>query len=193
VAWSSFDLLEVWQNGTTTPLTNGHGASLNDRGDIAYSFKTSTIAWQLWLLRDGTFYRITDDQHIVDLIDNIRVDINDAGELVWWWLPNGELTPSGTRYMRRIRDGDVDFDGDVDEQDFSPWPGCFTGSVETDGLCECRFLDIDHDRDIDLDDFALFLRRYTGPLNDCNGNGVMDLEELLAPGGLTTKAPRGRS
>ena len=74
---------------------------------------------------------------------------------------------------------DVDFDGDVDVDDFIPMPGCYTGPVETDGLCECRFFDIDHDRDVDLDDLDLLLRNYAGPLEDCNDNGVLDLDDLL--------------
>jgi hypothetical protein len=51
--------------------------------------------------------------------------------------------------------------------------------VPTDGLCQCRFFDIDHDRDIDYDDFNLFLRRYTGPMNDCDGNQTVDLYDLI--------------
>ncbi|MCH7945748.1 MAG: IPTL-CTERM sorting domain-containing protein [Armatimonadetes bacterium] len=81
--------------------------------------------------------------------------------------------------MRLIRNGDTDFDGDVDLDDFIPMPGCFTGPVVTDGLCQCRFFDIDHDRDVDLVDLDYLLRNYTGPLEDCNNNGTLDLEELL--------------
>ncbi len=185
--WQGSLGVEYWDR-TDDPVLLVPGSAgvptINDRGEIAYSFKDPTTPYILYLRRSTQLYHISSELDLPSpYIDNIRPDMNDAGEIAWWWHPNGELTPSGTRYMRRIRNGDVDFDGDVDGQDFLPWPGCFTGSVETDGLCECRFLDIDHDRDIDFDDFALFLRRYSGPLEDCNGNGVMDLEELLAGAG----------
>ena len=123
---------------------------------------------------------VTSEQDVPDVVDNPTIDSNDAGEMVWGWRPNGRLTPSGIRLMRLIRNGDTDFDGDVDLDDFIPMPRCFTGPVVTDGLCECRFFDIDHDRDVDMDDYNYFLRNYTGPLEDCNNNGIVDLEELLA-------------
>jgi len=182
VAWDgSPHGLEVWQDGVTTTLVEANTAcpGLNDRGDVAYQFKTTYTPWYLWLYRKDQFVRISNDLDIENLIDNGRADINDAGEIAWWWKPNGAFVPSGTRFMRRIRNGDVDFDGDVDLGDFIPMPGCFTGPVTTDGLCECRFFDIDHDRDIDYDDFDLFMRVYTGPLEDCNENSTLDLRDLL--------------
>ncbi len=36
-----------------------------------------------------------------------------------------------------------------------------TGPVDTDRLCECRFLDLDHDRDVDLADFSTFQNLFT--------------------------------
>jgi len=179
IAWSSFHLLEVWQNGQTTQLGDGHLPGLNDVGDIGYSFKTPTTPWQLFVLHNGQEYRISNDEDIENSIDNFRPDINNAGEIAWWWIPNGELSPAGTRMMRRIRNGDVDFDNDVDIDDFTPMPGCFTGPGDFDRLCECRFFDIDHDRDIDQDDFDLFLRVYTGPQEDCDGNSILDLQDLV--------------
>jgi hypothetical protein len=178
-AWGSFRLVEVWEDGVTTQLTDGHIPALNDRGQIAYQFKTTFTPWQIWLYDDGAFRRISSDLDIENHTDNIRPDLNDAGEIGWWWHPNGQLIPSGIRYMRRIRDGDVDFDGDVDIDDFIPLPECFTGAVPTDRLCECRFFDIDHDRDIDNDDYDLFMRVYTGPMEDCNENSTLDLIDLI--------------
>jgi hypothetical protein len=65
-------------------------------------------------------------------------------------------------YMRRIRTGESDFDGDVDLDDAASLHDCLTGPGDFDRLCDCRFLDIDHDRDVDLGDFVLFQRNYTG-------------------------------
>jgi hypothetical protein len=179
VGWGSFDLVEVWQGGQTTSLTDGHRPSMNNMGDISYTFKTDTTPWQLLLLHENEYFQITNDRDIGMLMDNIRPDINNAGEIAWWWHPNGDLTPSGIRFMRRIRNGDVDFDGDVDVDDFVAMPGCFTGPGDFDRLCECRFYDIDHDRDIDQDDFDLFMRVYSGPIEDCDGNSTIDFQDLI--------------
>ncbi len=130
------------------------------------------------MLRDGDFHRLSLESDIEVGLKNLEPDINETGEIAWTrWLSGG--IPSGIVLMRRIRNGDVDFDGDVDRNDFVTMPGCYTGSTITDGLCECRFFDIDHDRDIDTDDLDFLLRNYTGPLEDCNDNGTLDLEELL--------------
>ena len=39
--------------------------------------------------------------------------------------------------------------------------------------------DIDQDGDVDLADFKIFLTVYTGPLDDCQPNGVLDLQDIL--------------
>ncbi|MCH7689371.1 MAG: chloride channel protein, partial [Planctomycetes bacterium] len=87
---------------------------LLNAGDMAFS--RWLPGWQAWVHYGGEFYAISDpvDVERDPPIDHIRVEINDAGEIAWWWLPNGGFTPSGIRYMRRIRDGDVDFDGEVE-------------------------------------------------------------------------------
>ncbi|UCC31531.1 MAG: hypothetical protein JSU86_04485, partial [Phycisphaerales bacterium] len=181
VAWGHHGV-EVWEEGTTTFLCTEPQAripALNNRGDIVYQSMTDITPYQLWLYRDDQFYRISNDIDVENHFDNSRSALNDAGEIAWWWKPNGGSSPSGIRLMRRIRNGDVDFDGDRDLDDFAPMPGCWTGPVVTDGLCECRFFDIDHDRDIDYDDLDLFMRVYTGPLDDCNQNEILDLHDLI--------------
>ena len=40
-------------------------------------------------------------------------------------------------------------------------------------------MDLDGEGDVDLADYSLFLALYQGPLNDCNGNGVLDLTDIL--------------
>ena len=181
VAWGSSQGIEVWSSGATTHLiqSNTLGAVLSNRGDVGYNVKTTFTPWQVRVFRDGLSYHISSEQDIVDIVANSNNDINDAGEMVWAWHPDGRLSPMGIRMMRLIRNGDTDFDDDVDLDDFIPMPGCFTGPVITDGLCECRFFDIDHDRDVDLVDLDYLLRNYTGPLEDCNANSTLDLEELL--------------
>lgn len=86
--------------------------------------------------------------------------------------------------MRRIRTGDADLDLDVDRADFARFARCYTGPGDFDRLCGCRFLDIDHDRDVDNDDYTLFLQNYNGPLEDCDGNGQGDFDDILYGPGL---------
>jgi hypothetical protein len=182
--WAGTDdiesLVEVMENGVSTILPGRSCCEeLNNKRDVVHNWHTSFTPWQIYLDRDGERYRISNDPDIVNIMDNSSGDLNDFGEIAWHWHPNGGFAPSGTRLMRRIRNGDVTFDGVVDINDFIPLPGCWTGSVETDGLCECRFFDIDHDRDVDDDDFALFMRVYSGPQEDCNNNGILDLTDLI--------------
>jgi hypothetical protein len=179
VAWSNFDLVEVWQSGVTVQFTDGHAPGLNDRGDIAYTFKSEVTPWELFLSSDGQLFYISNPCDVPESVDNIRPSINNQGEIAWWQHPNGEIVPSSIWYMRRIRNGDVNFDGVVDIDDFTAMPGCFTGPGEFDRLCECRFYDIDHDRDIDQDDFDLFMRVYAGPIEDCDGNSTIDFQDLI--------------
>jgi hypothetical protein len=46
----------------------------------------------------------------------------------------------------------------------------------------CAVSDIDQDSDVDLDDFQSFLLAYVGPRRDCNGNGLIDLQDILVGG-----------
>jgi CxxC motif-containing protein (DUF1111 family) len=43
----------------------------------------------------------------------------------------------------------------------------------------CAIHDVDQDGEVDWEDFVAFLSVYQGPRADCNGNGVMDLVEIL--------------
>lgn len=85
--------------------------------------------------------------------------------------------------------GRVEFDstGDniIDTLEFLSFASCFTGSgqpyepVGNPMDHACAVHDIDQDEDLDLDDFASFMMVYTGPRKDCNGNGILDLQEIL--------------
>lgn len=187
VIWACENGSEFWDTVTTHVFTMGHASGdnpvINDRGDIAFNtINIPVFPWQEWVYRDGQFYRISNDIDSKNAIDNHSGAINEAGEVAWAWFPNGQLSPCGTRFMRRIRNSDVNFDGLVDINDLAALPGCFTGPTPTDGLCECRFFDIDHDRDIDDDDLDLLLGVYTGEppvLSDCNENGAIDIRDLI--------------
>ena len=79
---------------------------------------------------------------------------------------------------------DTDGDGDVDLGDFhgfgdpAAFSACFgPGPYTADDPCAVH--DVDQDGDVDLADFRVFVTVYTGALEDCNANSVLDLEDIL--------------
>jgi hypothetical protein len=76
---------------------------------------------------------------------------------------------------------DTDGDNDVELDDFTLEDGfmsCFGGGPYT-ADDPCALHDVDQDGDVDFDDYDVFVTVYEGPLDDCNANGVDDLEDLL--------------
>lgn len=71
--------------------------------------------------------------------------------------------------------GDFNADSAVDLADFLHFASCF-GSVISPG---CEMMDFDGDSQIDLDDFNAFLAVYAGRQDDCNDNGIVDLQDIL--------------
>jgi beta-glucanase (GH16 family) len=59
--------------------------------------------------------------------------------------------------------GDVDLDGDVDDQDQDAFADCFTGSDRRWNDPVCRFFDTDADEDVDCDDWDRFTEAWTSP------------------------------
>jgi hypothetical protein len=157
VAWGG-QAIELWENGNTIPLTDsGVAPVINDSGRVAFNrWDELRFTWDAWVYDDGGLVQLTFlDEWIADL------DLANDGEMVWstYAFPVAE---GDVYHMRRIRNGESDFDGDVDLDDAASLHECLTGPGDFDRLCDCRFLDIDHDRDVDLGDFVLFQRNYTG-------------------------------
>lgn len=147
--WSDFDFVELYRNGVMDILSDGHIASINDHADVAFS--RWGPYWVAWAWIDGEFHQLSFDP---PGINNFHCDINNDKEVAWAWDLNPETMPGGIRFMRRVRNGDVNFDREIDLTDFAPWIDCLTGPGDFDHLCRCRFEDMQHDRDVDLGDFA---------------------------------------
>lgn len=77
------------------------------------------------------------------------------------------------------REFDSTGDNEVNYIDFIDFKVCFegTGPYHPDNLCAIH--DIDQDGDVDLADFSYFLEVYTGPMTDCDGDGVPDIQQIL--------------
>ncbi len=163
VVWGSVSGVEVWENGVTRLLTEAGGTPCNnDVGDVVfYRWHDDLQASDWWMYRasgsEPGFHRLT-----ADALRDSNGDINNWTEAVWRYRVGQGNGAGGVRFLRRIRTGDSEFDGDVDLLDYTALEGCMTGPGRVDGLCECRFLDVDHDGDVDLGDFARFQNAYTG-------------------------------
>jgi len=163
IAWSASGTIEFWEDGQTRVLIDwGSNPRLNNLGDVYFlRFYDENRSWDAWLYRvskgEPRFYRLTDEDPW-----NTAGDINDFAEVAWHWMESPHNWAGGVRFMRRIRTGDSEFDGDIDLMDYKIFAGCMTGPGRVDRLCDCRFLDIDHDGDVDLADFARFQNAFTG-------------------------------
>ena len=62
--------------------------------------------------------------------------------------------------------------------DFVVFAACFGGGPYTPDD-PCAISDVDQDRAVSLADFAVFMRVYSGPREDCNRNTVVDLLDIL--------------
>jgi len=167
IAWGTNEVgIELWQAGQTKILAGtdkGNNPRLNNLGDIHF-LRFDGPSGTLW---DGYLYRVSGGEPTIhrlteDNVWNIDGDINDWVEVVWRWRESPRIRHGGLRFMRRIRTGDAEFDGDIDLIDYATFAECMTGPGRVDRLCDCRFLDIDHDGDVDLADFARFQNGFTG-------------------------------
>jgi hypothetical protein len=84
-------------------------------------------------------------------------------------------------------DHDITLDNKIDVFDFFGVADCYTGagvsyvtgSNPNPMDYPCAVSDIDQDGDVDLDDFQSFLLVFEGARRDCNGNGIIDLQDIL--------------
>ena len=129
----------------------------------------------------GTSYKSQDEMPL-------HVGVNDAlfadqVDVKWPGGVTRTLTnlPTNVRWTLYHPDllGDGDGDGDVELDDFVAFVSCFSTPGPGNLQPGCEMMDFDGDGDVDLDDFDLFLAVYQGPLDDCNGNGVLDLTDIL--------------
>lgn len=166
VVWDSDIQIVYWTGDQLLILsTSGSVPNLNNSGRVysaVWDFGGRN-KWQPWVFdvhENGIdAYRLTDDPFSYS-----RGSVNDWGEVccTWYTYREDNYWGGGVRFLRRIRTGDSEFDGDIDHEDYRRFATSMTGPVPTDGLCEVRFLDIDYDGDLDLADYARFQNVFTG-------------------------------
>ncbi len=160
----------------------GDGLPQGDAG--GNEFRTTPlmgVARRLTMLHDGRFGSGSID-------DKIRQAILAHG-------PFGEAAASAEafsllekdddaelfRFLRSLGRMDFDHNDDdtVDLNDWSVFLSCSEIDVTITPDMDCGISDIDQDGDVDLDDLASFLLAYDGIDDDCDGDGVTNLEEIF--------------
>lgn len=163
--WESGNDIVLWDGQKLVSLADwGSVPEINDLGDVYFArWDFDRERWQPWLYRvsggSPTFHRMAANDAYSG-----RGDVNDWGELAWLCRKQLLNSPHEIWYLRRIRTGDSEFDGDVDANDYRVFASHMTGpdwdelyqQGPQDSLCDGRFLDLDYDGDVDLGDFARF-------------------------------------
>ncbi|NNM25731.1 MAG: CRTAC1 family protein [Phycisphaerales bacterium] len=110
-----------------------------------------------------------------------------ADEVVVSW-PGGEVertltnVPTGVTWTLYPPDrlGDADGNGVIDLDDVPLIQDCL-GQAFAPG---CELMDLDGDSDVDTDDVTLFVAAYAGTIEDCDGDGTDDIEQIIHDPGL---------
>jgi len=77
------------------------------------------------------------------------------------------------------REFDADGDNFITFVDFLAFRDCFDGLGPYSPDDPCAIHDINQDGFVDLTDFSYFLQVYTGPMTDCDNDGVPDIQQIL--------------
>jgi len=181
VAWGSgcpeFSGILLWANGRTRRIIDaGLIPRINGRGTVAFTrFNLDTSILEQWLWVDGELLQLSDNG-----IPSWKGEINDCGEVSWWFgdVPNLDIV------LMRLKPGDATHDDIVSAEDFSLFDGCFSGPGDPDDVCKRSGSDVDRDGDVDLRDFV-FREVQSQELEEMVDliecmTGPMDLDEFCA-------------
>lgn len=126
----------------------------------------------------GTSWKSQDD-----LIVHIGLGEDEAVDEITTLWPGGDTrtvagVPAGQTWnvIPRKRLGDVDDNDVVDLADFVYFVTAFHQPFQPGS----EIMDFNGDSVVDGDDFIAFMEKYSGPLHDCDGDGQLDLEQILA-------------
>lgn len=161
VVWVGFDLalrqetVEVWDGSRTWQLTDDGGrASINLDGDIAFDrWNPSVGAYEIWLYRGGAFACIA-----CEPVHNHTPKINDRLEITWVF---GNLTNGDIRLMRRLPNGDLNCDGEINAFDIEAFLVALLEPATYPVLypqCDIELADINGDGSVDAFDIEPFIQ-----------------------------------
>ncbi|MHC4416087.1 MAG: di-heme oxidoredictase family protein [Planctomycetota bacterium] len=138
------------------------------------------------LLHDGDANDFTFSGRVAQVITQHSDSLSDAADSASAYNAlNPEEQEAVLRFLGSLgrAEFDADDDNDVELDDFHGFfdtigfAPCF-GSTPTPED-DCAIHDVDQDTDVDFDDFDVMMTVYTGPRRDCNGNGIVDLRDIL--------------
>lgn len=166
VVWGSHDvalgrdIVETWENGQVNLVTDdGTKPSINERGDIAFHrWEPARFAWNVFLLRDGEFLRLSDDDHW-----NLVPHLNDRGEAAW---SSGNFPDTHIRLLLRYPDGDLNCDAAVDAFDVEPFIDALLDPERYEVRhpnCDRMLGDVNGDGAVDAMDIEPFIQRLLQP------------------------------
>ena len=157
VVWASSQTgVELWVDGITTQIVeDGGGPRINNADDVSVARWDALCGnHELWLVRDGQLIQLTDGCY-----GGSKNSINNRGEIAFRYGSVADLQMSIALFTKPSFVADVDFDGDVDLQDFALVQGCFG----TDGAGSCWGADLNADGAVDLTDFSAWSALIAGP------------------------------
>ncbi len=172
---NNFDGPETWAKF----IVRGEGDQLQAIGARLQALDAS--GWQQRQVIAGSNFKSQDEltQHMgfndSGIIDELRVTwpggnsrtlTNLAVNATWVIHPTEEL-------------GDSNDDQQVTFEDFLVLAGCHGEHRPGTHVAGCEVMDFDGDCDVDQADLAAFWLLYDDPIEDCNENGIPDLEEIL--------------
>jgi hypothetical protein len=136
---------------------------------------------RLALWHDGRFTGGTFESRVVLAIEEHGAFLSEGAESAAEWAAlSGEDKDAVLAFLASL--GRPEFDATGDDRvllaDFVNFAECHgqTGITPDDA---CAIHDLDQDGDVDEVDLEGFLSVYDGPFEDCNGNGISDLADII--------------
>lgn len=97
------------------------------------------------------------------LFDDHTANYDDGhGIFLPWDASTDALITAHARYLRKLRRGDLDDDGDVDQSDFGRLQACLSGMGQPSPDPNCGPADMDSDGDVDGADLTVFKKCHHG-------------------------------
>jgi probable HAF family extracellular repeat protein len=148
--------------GVMFPLAQAYAVAINNRGQVVGNSTSQDIPFDYvcpWIWEDGVMRPL---QELIPpgtgwVLERVT-DINDHG----WITGQDDHSMAKGFVLIPLQDGDLDYDGDVELDDFAAFGGCIAGPGHFVSDT-CQAADIDEDGDIDLADFARLTRTFGRP------------------------------